>query len=82
MCCGVHGRVKSACQRLLTLEPPISLWLANMAVCTPRGPDAAAAAAAVKQQLSVCPKITRPRSHVLARPGLTNDIIIIISVQL
>lgn len=63
----MYGRVKSACQRLLTLEPPISLWLANMAVYTPRGPDAAAA----EQQLSVCPKITRPRSHVLARPGLT-----------
>jgi len=54
-------------------------------VCARRGPDAAAVAAAEErqQQLSVCPKITRPRSHVLARPGLTNDIIIIIiAVQL
>lgn len=52
----MYVRVKSACQRLLTLGPPISLWLANMAVCvcTPRGPNAAAAA---ERQLSVRPKI-------------------------
>lgn len=58
----MYVRVKSACQRLLTLGPPISLWLANMAVCvcTPRGPNAAAAA---ERQLSVRPKIKRQRSH-------------------
>lgn len=36
VCVCVHGRFKSACQRRLTLGPPISLWLANMAVYTAR----------------------------------------------
>lgn len=59
-------RVKSACQRLLTLGPPISLWLANMAVCvcvrvcvwySYSGPKAAAA-------VRLPENYTRLRSHV------------------
>jgi len=68
-CVCARGRVKSACQRLLTLGPPISLWLANMAVrvyvrtyySARAVPTTTAAAAAVR------PKITRGRVHTCAR---------------
>jgi hypothetical protein len=58
----VHERVKSACQRLLTLEPPISLWLANMAVYSARSRCSGGGTAAVRLPENYEAAFTRTRA--------------------